>query len=98
MKLNAFFLQEYGIVLCKGCGEDFKPRYKNQAYCSSQCRINYTNDNRRELYGSYPIPKQKGKFPRWTCQNCETSIQLTFDPIKESSKLRDIKCKKCHGE
>lgn len=97
MKLNAYFLQEFGVILCKGCGDDFKPHFRNQTFCKTQCRIDYTNENRKELYGVHPM-KYENKFPKWTCEDCNTTIQLDFHPIKQPQKLKELKCKKCYGD
>lgn len=61
---------------CKGCGKELEwYRGRMKLYCSTQCRIDYTNKKRREYY----IPVKRKQIPCQTCGKLTTKIYCNYD-------------------
>lgn len=38
------------MKICKGCGKEFEPKFKNQVYCDFFCRKEFTRKHYSEIY------------------------------------------------
>jgi len=72
---------------CLYCKKKYKPTAFHQRFCCSECHYVY-------MYAL--VKKARNKFPKYTCQFCNKTIQLNFNPINNSNKFKNFKCPYCN--
>jgi DNA-directed RNA polymerase subunit RPC12/RpoP len=71
-------------LVCKRCGEEFKPKTHTQVYCGRPC-YNLSLKEDEHKYG----------YPTYKCYRCNKETQLDYDPVKEYKKLEAFVCPHC---
>ena len=77
-------------IKCPTCGDIFTPKSERNIYCKRSCfkKAFYHRKKAEELNACH--------FPFFTCPNCDQSIRLDFDPVKENMRWLGYQCPGCN--